>query len=109
MILDGRDPASVQHAAEALRAGELLGLPTETVYGLAADADQDAAVAQIFTAKGRPGDHPLIVHLADAQGVDHYAQKVPDFARPSFSPVRSSTTSNGSPKRALSAIVASMP
>lgn len=81
MILDGRDPASVQRAAEALRAGELLGLPTETVYGLAADADQDAAVAQIFTAKGRPSDHPLIVHVADAQGVDHYAQEVPDFAR----------------------------
>lgn len=81
MILDGRDPASVQRAAEALRAGALLGLPTETVYGLAADADQDAAVAQIFTAKGRPSDHPLIVHVADAQGVDHYAQEVPDFAR----------------------------
>lgn len=81
MILDGRDPASVQRAAEALRAGELLGLPTETVYGLAADADQDAAVAQIFAAKGRPGDHPLIVHVADAKDVDHYAQHVPDFAR----------------------------
>lgn len=81
MILDGRDPASVQRAAEALRAGQLLGLPTETVYGLAADAGQDAAVAQIFTAKGRPSDHPLIVHVADVQGVDHYAQQVPDFAR----------------------------
>ena len=81
MILDGRDPASVQRAAEALHAGHLLGLPTETVYGLAADADQDAAVAQIFAAKGRPSDHPLIVHVADAQGVDHYAHEVPDFAR----------------------------
>lgn len=81
MILDGRDPASVQRAAQALREGQLVGLPTETVYGLAADADQDAAVAQIFTAKGRPSDHPLIVHVADAQGVDHYAQQVPDFAR----------------------------
>ena len=81
MILDGRDPASVQRAAEALRAGDLLGLPTETVYGLAADADQEPAVAQIFAAKGRPSDHPLIVHVADAQGVDHYAHEVPDFAR----------------------------
>ncbi len=81
MILDGRDPASVQRAAEALRAGRLLGLPTETVYGLAADADQDSAVAQIYTAKGRPSDHPLIVHVADARGVDHYARDVPDFAR----------------------------
>src|SRR2546430_13414348 len=52
-------------AAQALQRGELLGLPTETVYGLAADADNDAAVAQIFTAKGRPPNHPLIVHVAD--------------------------------------------
>ena len=58
-----------------------MGLPTETVYGLAADADNDAAVAQIFAAKGRPADHPLIVHVADALAVDHYASEVPDFAR----------------------------
>ena len=58
-----------------------MGLPTETVYGLAADADNDAAVAQIFTAKGRPTDHPLIVHVADACAVTHYASDVPDFAR----------------------------
>ncbi len=56
-------------------------MPTETVYGLAADADNDGAVAQIFTAKGRPADHPLIVHVADATAVDHYAGAVPDFAR----------------------------
>jgi len=56
-------------------------LPTETVYGLAADADNDAAVARIFAAKGRPADHPLIVHLSDASAVDHYASEVPDFAR----------------------------
>ena len=54
MILDGRDPASVAAAAQALRAGELVGMPTETVYGLAADADNDTAVAKIFAAKGRP-------------------------------------------------------
>jgi len=56
-------------------------LPTETVYGLAADADNDVAVAHIFAAKGRPADHPLIVHVADASAVDHYASEVPDFAR----------------------------
>jgi L-threonylcarbamoyladenylate synthase len=56
-------------------------LPTETVYGLAADADNDAAVAKIFTAKGRPADHPLIVHLADASAVAHYAADVPEFAQ----------------------------
>jgi L-threonylcarbamoyladenylate synthase len=64
-----------------IRSGRLLGLPTETVYGLAADADNDAAVAQIFTAKGRPADHPLIVHVADARAVAHYASDVPGFAR----------------------------
>ncbi len=81
MILDGRDPASVAAAAQALRAGELVGLPTETVYGLGADAASDAAVAKIFAAKGRPSDHPLIVHVADASGVDHFAREVPAFAQ----------------------------
>lgn len=81
MILDGRDPASLAAVAQALRAGELVGLPTETVYGLGADASSDAAVAKIFAAKGRPSDHPLIVHVADAGGVDHYARDVPEFAR----------------------------
>ncbi len=56
-------------------------MPTETVYGLAANADDDAAVAQIFKAKGRPADHPLIVHVADASAVAHYASEVPEFAR----------------------------
>lgn len=56
-------------------------MPTETVYGLAADADNADAVAQIFKAKGRPADHPLIVHVLDATGVDHFARDVPDFAR----------------------------
>jgi L-threonylcarbamoyladenylate synthase len=81
MILDGRDPASIGTAAQALRAGELVGLPTETVYGLAADAGSDSAVAKIFEAKGRPADHPLIVHVADATGVAHFARAVPDFAQ----------------------------
>jgi L-threonylcarbamoyladenylate synthase len=81
MILDGSDPASVRAAAQALRRGELLGLPTETVYGLGADADNDAAVAQIFAAKGRPSNHPLIVHVAEVADIDHYAREVQDFAR----------------------------
>ena len=58
-----------------------MGLPTETVYGLAADAASADAVAKIFTAKGRPSNHPLIVHVADAAGVDHFAVDVPAFAR----------------------------
>ncbi len=64
MLLDGRDPAAVEQAAQRLAAGELLGFPTETVYGLGARADDDGAVAKIFAAKGRPADHPLIVHVA---------------------------------------------
>ena len=81
MILDGNDPAAIATAARAVRSGALLGLPTETVYGLAADASSDAAVAQIFTAKGRPSDHPLIVHVADAEGIRHFASEVPAFAQ----------------------------
>ncbi|WP_019703783.1 L-threonylcarbamoyladenylate synthase [Paracidovorax oryzae] len=80
MILDGRLPSSIDAAARALRAGKLLGLPTETVYGLAADAASDAAVAQIFEAKGRPSDHPLIVHVAGPEGIPHFAASVPAFA-----------------------------
>jgi len=81
MILDGRSADAIATAAQALRRGELLGLPTETVYGLAADAASDAAVAKIFAAKGRPSDHPLIVHVADAAGAGRFAAGIPGFAR----------------------------
>ena len=81
MILDGQDPAAVLSAAQALARGELVGLPTETVYGLAADAGSDAAVARIFSAKGRPSDHPLIVHVAGVEGVNAFAHDVPAFAQ----------------------------
>ncbi len=81
MILHGQLPSSIAAAAQALQRGELLGLPTETVYGLAADAGNDAAVAKIFEAKGRPVNHPLIVHVASAQGVQRFASHVPDFAQ----------------------------
>ncbi len=80
MILDGQSPKSIAAAVQALQRGELLGLPTETVYGLAADACNEAAVAKIFAAKGRPSDHPLIVHVASAEGVAHFARELPDFA-----------------------------
>ena len=80
-ILDGHAPESVEAAAQRIRHGGLLGLPTETVYGLGADAENDAAIAQIFAAKGRPSDHPLIVHVLDASGVAHFASGVPDFAQ----------------------------
>lgn len=80
MILPGDTPASIDQAAQALANGELVGFPTETVYGLGADAASDTAVAKIFAAKGRPSDHPLIVHVADAQGVHDFACDIPDFA-----------------------------
>ena len=81
MILNGQLPASIAAAAQALQRGALLGLPTETVYGLAADAGNDVAVAKIFTAKGRPANHPLIVHVASAQEVQRFASHVPAFAQ----------------------------
>ena len=81
MLLDGRSPDAIAAAVQTLRDGELIGLPTETVYGLASDARNDRAVARIFAAKGRPANHPLIVHVADASGVDPFADGVPDFAR----------------------------
>ena len=81
MILDGQSSTAVSAAAQALQRGDLVGLPTETVYGLAADATQAAAVAKIFAAKGRPSDHPLIVHVAEMQDVDRFAVDVPPFAR----------------------------
>lgn len=67
-------------AAHTLARGELLGLPTETVYGLAADALNPQAVAAIFKAKGRPADHPLIVHLVSSAQVPLFASHVPVFA-----------------------------
>lgn len=80
MLLDGQSPDAVRQAARALAAGELAGVPTETVYGLAARADQDAAVAKIFAAKGRPSDHPLIVHVLDEDGARVFAQDLPPLA-----------------------------
>ena len=71
----------IDHALALLHAGELVGIPTETVYGLAADASNPQAVAKIFAAKGRPNDHPVIVHIAGADQIDDRAIDVPDAAR----------------------------
>jgi len=71
----------VLQAAQALARGELIGLPTETVYGLAADALNPTAVNAIFQTKGRPANHPLIVHVADASLVPVFASEVPAFAQ----------------------------
>ena len=81
MILGGQQPGSIARAADALAAGGMVGLPTETVYGLAADACNDAAVRGIFAAKGRPGNHPLIVHVASGADVARFAGEVSPLAQ----------------------------
>ena len=81
MIIDGTNAASIAHCADVIAAGGLVGLPTETVYGLAADAANEAAVAQIFAAKGRPSEHPLIVHVANAASASRFASDIPGFAQ----------------------------
>ncbi|MFN3612216.1 L-threonylcarbamoyladenylate synthase [Tepidimonas sp.] len=90
MIRDARGPQAtevLEDAVQRLRAGTLVAMPTETVYGLAADADRPEAVARIFAAKGRPSDHPLIVHIAGAtpaeraEALTHYTAAVPRFAQ----------------------------
>lgn len=71
----------IARAVAALRRGELVAFPTETVYGLGADASSEAAVRRIFAAKGRPTDHPVIVHLGDNATLDDWAATVPPAAR----------------------------
>ena len=75
---DGRDTAKI--AAEILRRGGLVGLPTETVYGLGANALSEEAVAKIFEAKGRPQDNPLIIHIASVQELTRYCHDIPQAA-----------------------------
>lgn len=80
MIIDDSDQ-SIRRAVEVLRAGGLVAVPTETVYGLAADASDPAAVSRVFTTKGRPPAHPLIVHLGRSARLEDWAVHVPDDAR----------------------------
>ena len=75
------DRAELEQAARRLAAGDVVAFATETVYGLGADATNPAALAKIFALKGRPADHPLIVHVADASALDLYARDVPHAAR----------------------------
>jgi L-threonylcarbamoyladenylate synthase len=75
------DAADIARAAAVLRRGELVAFPTETVYGLGADARNPAAVARIYALKGRPPGHPLIVHLASAAALAEWAAHVPEAAQ----------------------------
>ncbi len=72
--------SEIVRAAGILDRGGLVAFPTETVYGLAADAHNAVAVARVFAAKGRPADHPLIVHISDANDMRHYARDIPPIA-----------------------------
>jgi L-threonylcarbamoyladenylate synthase len=85
VILDAKNletaTSSIAKCVDILSTGGIIGLPTETVYGLAADACNAQAVAKIFIAKGRPSEHPLIVHVADAASANHFAASMPDFAQ----------------------------
>lgn len=78
--LSGDKPGDIVRAATILKAGGLVAFPTETVYGLGADAANDQAVARIFAAKGRPADHPLIVHIASASEMTRWARDIPEVA-----------------------------
>ncbi len=71
---------SLTQAAAQLKAGFLVGFPTETVYGLGADASSEKSVARIYEVKGRPADHPLIVHIADMQDMAMWASDIPTYA-----------------------------
>lgn len=74
------DDAMLERAVDLLRGGHAIGLPTETVYGLAADAENELAVREIFALKGRPSDHPLIVHLAAGAPLEGWAKNIPPAA-----------------------------
>ena len=79
-ILSNCSTDALASAAEKLRAGGLVAFPTETVYGLGADATNPAAVARIYEVKGRPHDHPVIVHLADINQVTEWVAEIPEYA-----------------------------
>jgi L-threonylcarbamoyladenylate synthase len=81
VLLDGLLASAIDAAAARLADGELVAFPTETVYGLGARADRADAVAKIFAAKGRPSDHPLIVHVTGPAQIDVFASAVPPVAR----------------------------
>jgi L-threonylcarbamoyladenylate synthase len=71
---------SIQKAAEQLKAGHLVAFPTETVYGLGADASNEEAVKRIYEVKGRPTNHPLIIHVSSINGLEVWAQNIPEYA-----------------------------
>lgn len=80
LLLHPEDAGAIAQAGELLKAGQVVGIPTETVYGLGANALDGSAVRQIFAAKGRPADNPLIVHIADFDQIYGLVSEVPEAA-----------------------------
>ena len=70
----------LRQAAENLKTGGLVAFPTETVYGIGADAENFEAIKRMYAVKNRPADHPVIVHIADLDAVDYWAKEIPDYA-----------------------------
>ena len=80
LYLSASDAKTPLIAAEIIKSGELVAIPTETVYGLGANGLDEEAVAKIFIAKGRPQDNPLILHIADAADMEKLCHSIPDVA-----------------------------
>jgi L-threonylcarbamoyladenylate synthase len=79
-IISNCTASTLKDAAASLRSGNLVAFPTETVYGLGANATDQDAVAYLYQVKGRPGDHPLIVHISSMKNLGKWARDIPDFA-----------------------------
>jgi L-threonylcarbamoyladenylate synthase len=79
-IINNPTQVEIMRAAQALMEGHLVAFPTETVYGLGADANNEKAVSRIYSVKGRPTDHPLIVHISSISQLDKWAVDIPDYA-----------------------------
>ena len=79
-IISNCTASALSDAASALKAGNLVAFPTETVYGLGADASNQLAVARIYKVKGRPTDHPLIIHISSINNLDKWARDIPEYA-----------------------------
>lgn len=79
-MIESVDESTIERAVEVLRSGQLVAFPTETVYGLGADAGNPQALARLYAAKGRPANHPVIVHIAEPAMLERWAVNVPDSA-----------------------------
>jgi len=79
-IISQCSPDVLRQSAEKLHNGTLVAFPTETVYGLGVDAENQSAVARMYSVKARPTDHPVIIHIADLDGVDYWAKDIPEYA-----------------------------